>query len=301
MGTNMSKEEKKYLETYRMDEYERPSVATDIAVFSIMGKENDEDNIRKVPEKKLRLLLIQRGNFPYKGDWALPGGFCQKGESVQESARRELQEETHVSDALLQLVGVFGDVGRDPRGWIISNTYMALMDGSKCRLQADSDAKDARWFEVSIEKKQKKKECKGMRGVMENEYRLYLYDGEETKLSAKIRERREFTGYHEHSELSIIESAGLAFDHAKIILSALLSLRHQAEEEGKIVFDLMPEKFTLTELQQAFEIILDKKLLVANFRRKMNGYVTETKEMSDGRGYRPAKLFVRNVERFFEK
>lgn len=296
MGRIVSEEEKEYLKNYRLDKYERPSVAADIAVFSIMDGNREED-IRKLPEKKLKVLLIQRGNFPYKGDWALPGGFCEKGEDVVESARRELEEETHVADALLQLVGVYGAPERDPRGWVISNTYMALIDGNTCRLKADSDARDARWFEVSMEQEVKKREYHGESGVVVTEYRLNLYDGVDVELSATLQEKKEFRGYHEQSEFTITESEGFAFDHAKIILAALLSLRRQVEEDGKIVFDLMPEKFTLTQLQQAFEIILDRKLLVANFRRKMNDYVRETEEMSEGRGYRPAKLFVRNVER----
>ncbi len=297
MGRIVSEEEKEYLKNYRLDKYERPSVAADIAVFSIMDGNQEEEDIRKLPEKKLKLLLIQRGNFPYKGDWALPGGFCEKGEDVVESARRELEEETHVTDALLQLVGVYGEPERDPRGWVISSTYMALIDGNTCRLKADSDARDARWFDISMEQEVKKRACHGESGVVVTEYRIRLSAGEDATISATIQETKEFKGYHEQSEYIIIDEVGFAFDHAKIILEALLSLRRQVEEDGKIVFDLMPEKFTLTQLQQAFEIILDRKLLVANFRRKMNDYVRETDEMSEGRGYRPAKLFVRNVEK----
>ena len=64
-----------------------------MAVFSIMGMESQE-NYRKDPEQKLKLLLVRRGEFPYKGDWALPGGFCRPEESTLETAKRELLEET---------------------------------------------------------------------------------------------------------------------------------------------------------------------------------------------------------------
>ena len=110
----MSREEKEYLARYSITEYERPSIAADMAVFTIMGNQEkgtvrDKENYRKRPEKKLKILLIKRGSYPYKDQWALPGGFCQKGEDVLEAARRELFEETQVKDAYLNLAGVFGE------------------------------------------------------------------------------------------------------------------------------------------------------------------------------------------------
>lgn len=316
----MNEEEKKYLENYDITQFERPSIATDVAVFSIMGKIDssgrekvrDAGNYRKIPEKKLKILLIKRGNFPYKDAWALPGGFCRREEDVYETARRELYEETHVKDAYLNLSGIYGDVGRDPRGWIISHTFLALMDGSQCSLRAGSDAWEARWFDVEFEKCEKKKRLEKDCAEIENEYFLRLVhsdfrasnregrqDGEPIVLSARILQYRHFENYHESTSYEVLENHGFAFDHAKLITCALLNLQRQVEEDGKIVFDLMPEVFTLTELQNAFEIILDKKLLVANFRRKMADYVLETGQMVEGAGHRPAKLFRRNIEAFY--
>lgn len=319
----MSQEEKEYLSQYDIAEFDRPSIATDIAVFSIMGKKNQTDkemvqdikNYRKSPEKKLKILLIKRAAYPYRDYWALPGGFCQSGEDVYETARRELYEETHVKDVYLSLSGIYGDANRDPRGWIISHTFLALMDGEKSDLKADTDAWEARWFDVDFEVKQKKKKIQESTALMENEYYLTLKstdlaatnlenilsarETEEISLSAVIRETKEFKNYHETVSYEIIKNDGFAFDHAKIISCAILSLRQQAEADGKIVFDLMPELFTFTELQKAFEIILDQKLLVANFRRKMMPYVVETDQILEGAGHRPAKLFRRNVEMFY--
>lgn len=99
--------------------------------------------------------------------------------------------------------------------------------------------------------------------------------------------------FHTETEYFVEEEEGLAFDHAKLICYALLSLRQEVESDGRIVFDLMPEYFTLTELQKVVEIILDKALLTANFRRKMAVYVEETDRMITGAGHRPAKLFQR--------
>lgn len=346
---HMSREEKEYLSQYDITQFDRPSIATDIAVFSIMGKRNqtdkemvqDKKNYRKSPEKKLKILLIKRAAYPYRDYWALPGGFCQSGEDVYETARRELYEETHVKDVYLSLSGIYGDANRDPRGWIVSHTFLALMDGEKSDLKADTDAWEARWFDVDFEVKQKKKKIQESTARMENEYYLTLKstdlaatnlenilsdrktaslaaenserenesllisaaegvrEKEEISLSAVICETKEFKNYHETVQYEIIKNDGFAFDHAKIISCAILSLRQQAEADGKIVFDLMPELFTFTELQKAFEIILDQKLLVANFRRKMMPYVVETDQILEGAGHRPAKLFRRNVEMFY--
>ena len=301
----MSREEKEYLKHYDITQFDRPSIATDMAVFSIMGSNSDEkrnmDNYRKLPERKLKLLLIKRASYPYRDCWALPGGFCRKEEEVYETARRELYEETNVKNAYLSLAGIFGDVDRDPRGWIISHTFLALIDGEKCSLRAGTDAWEARWFDVEIEKREMKKVCQTDTAAIENEYHLHLINTETmTELAAVIREYKEFKDYHETVRYEIADSRGFAFDHAKIIVYALLSLQRQVEEDGKIVFDLMPEAFTLTELQKAFEIILNTKLLTANFRRKIGEYVVETDKLVEGAGHRPARLFQRNLEAFYK-
>ena len=133
----MSEEEQAYLAGYDISAFDRPSVAADMAVFSIMEEEKQANskerrnpsNYRKDPLKKLKILLIRRASFPYKNAWALPGGFCRKGESVSETARRELCEETGVSDAYLRPFDIFSEEGRDPRGWIISHAFLALING----------------------------------------------------------------------------------------------------------------------------------------------------------------------------
>lgn len=296
----MSQEEKEYLQQYDITKYERPSIAADMAVFSVMG--NDKENYRKLPEKKLKILLIKRASYPYKNQWALPGGFCRKGEEIMDAAYRELFEETQVRDAYLSLAGVFGEEGRDPRGWIISHTFLALFDGEKCKLRAGSDAWDARWFEVEyIEEKTSKRQEKDIL-YKETIHRLNLINRDEPEpvlLQAVVREEKSFCQFHVKTTYKIEEELGFAFDHAKIITHALLFLRRQVETDGRIVFDLMPEYFTLTELQNASEIILGKDLLTANFRRKMAGYVVETDKMVEGAAHRPAKLFRRNMQSVF--
>ena len=121
------------LQPYDPGIFPRPSVTTDIVVFTIR-------------EKRLHLLLIQRGEDPYGGYWALPGGFVRPGETLDAAAGRELAEETGVSGVFLEQFRAFGDPGRDPRTWVITVAYTALIPSDKVVLRADTDAADARWF-----------------------------------------------------------------------------------------------------------------------------------------------------------
>lgn len=294
-----SKEEKEYLEAYDISSFERPSLATDVVVFSILN-DGERDSIRRLQKKALKVLLIKRASFPYRDSWAMPGGFCVPGEDIIDTARRELYEETNVKDAYLKLVDIYGETGRDPRGWIISSTYMALIDGEKCQLKAGTDAWEAKWFSVDVAAEVVRKDVKNEEAIVETDYEITFCNEEsEITLTALLKGKKTFHKYHESVNYEIVESEGLAFDHAKIILNALLHLRNEVEHDLRIAFDFMPDRFTLTSLQNAYELILDKKLLTANFRRKISGYVIETDEFIEGEGFRPAKLFRRNMEAFY--
>ncbi|MCA6074548.1 NUDIX domain-containing protein [Fulvivirga sedimenti] len=96
-----------------------------------------------------QILLIQRKNEPFRGSWALPGGFVDPDEDIPEAARRELLEETHVTagDELIE-VGVFGRPGRDPRGRTVSVAYMVYFETAPA-IQAGDDAKEAGWFHTN--------------------------------------------------------------------------------------------------------------------------------------------------------
>ncbi|MBQ9140309.1 MAG: NUDIX hydrolase [Lachnospiraceae bacterium] len=295
----MSAEEQAYLAQYDITKFERPSVATDMAIFSIM-EEGEHDNYRKLPKKALKLLLIRRATYPFKDLWALPGGFCRPDEDVQETAQRELYEETHVKAAYLQPAGVFGEIGRDPRGWIISNTFLSLVNGEACKPRGGTDAWEAKWFSIELELRESRKDLQAESVQIVTEYKLKLCHEESgEKLSAIVREHKQFEHYHETVHYEIVNNEGLAFDHARIILHTLLFLRKSVENDWKVAFDLMPELFTLTQLQNTFELVLDEKLLTANFRRKVNDLVTETEQSIEGTGHRPAKLFRRNIEEFY--
>ena len=306
----MSDEEKKFLAGYDLTKYDRPSVAADVVVFSVM-KDDECEDVRRLQEKKLKILLIRRGGFPYKGSWAMPGGFCRKGEDVIDSARRELCEETGIDDAYVKLVGVYGEPDRDPRGWVISSTYMALMNGRACRLKAGDDAQDARWFTVELtdistevtevsgtgEENVKNKVEASRKVQNEKRYRLVLKNADsDIKLTAVLRRTDMSSCGRSSDSYDIEECEGLAFDHARIITEAVLGLREDVRRDMELAFDLLPERFTLTELQNVYEQIWDMELTTPNFRRKIAEYVEETDAYQSGERYRPAKLFTRRKD-----
>lgn len=96
----------------------------------------------------LKILLIQRKNDPFKGQWALPGGFLEENETMEEGAKRELYEETGLKIEKLQQVGAFGTPGRDPRGRTISIAFVGLIDVEQ-KLKASDDASDVKWFNMN--------------------------------------------------------------------------------------------------------------------------------------------------------
>ena len=112
-----------------------PAVATDIAIFTLR-------------EGRLSLLLIKRRDDPFKGRWALPGGFLKMDEDLDACARRELREETNVDAGFLAHFANFSAPKRDPRERVISVAYLALVNSTAVVLKAATDASDARWWPV---------------------------------------------------------------------------------------------------------------------------------------------------------
>jgi len=117
-------------------EYPHPAVTTDVVIFTIR-------------DKQLKLLQIMRGGEPYKGHWALPGGFVQLDEDLETGARRELKEETGISGVYLEQLYTYGAVNRDPRERVISVAYSALIASDKIVLQAATDAEAVGWFSMN--------------------------------------------------------------------------------------------------------------------------------------------------------
>jgi ADP-ribose pyrophosphatase YjhB (NUDIX family) len=117
-------------------DYPRPALTVDCVVFGF-------------DEGDLKVLLVRRDVEPFRGKWALPGGFVRMDESIEEAARRELREETALEKLYLEQLYTFGDVHRDPRGRVVTVAYYALVKLADYRVNAATDASTAAWFSVS--------------------------------------------------------------------------------------------------------------------------------------------------------
>lgn len=117
-------------------EYPMPAVTVDVVVFALV-------------ESKLKVLLIKRGDDPYAGYWALPGGFLEENEPISAGALRELKEETTlVPEGPLVFLNAYGNPGRDPRGWTISLAHIALVGPPLPEVVGSDDASEAEWRDI---------------------------------------------------------------------------------------------------------------------------------------------------------
>jgi 8-oxo-dGTP diphosphatase len=116
-------------------EWPRPMVTVDAAVFTPCGD-------------KTKVLLINRGKEPFKGKWAVPGGFVNMDEELEDAIVRELQEETGLTGVRLEQMRAFGTVGRDPRGRQITIVFIGIAAEDQTKLKAGDDAAQARWFDI---------------------------------------------------------------------------------------------------------------------------------------------------------
>jgi 8-oxo-dGTP diphosphatase len=204
--------------------YPHPAVTTDAVVFTIL-------------DDRLQLLLIRRANPPFADTWALPGGFLDIDEDLDECAARELAEETGIEDLYLEQLYTFGAVGRDPRERVISVAYLGLAPASRLHLSAGDDAAEARWFPANA-------------------------------------------------------LPELAFDHDHVIDKAQRRLIGKLDY-STIAFQLLPETFTLGDLQRVYEIIVDAEIDKRNFRKWALALeqIEATGEQRRHGNHRPAKLY----------
>lgn len=212
-------------------QYARAALTVDCVVFGFDGGD-------------LKVLLIQRALEPFKGKWALPGGFVHVDETLDDAARRELAEEAGLENVFLEQLFTFGAVKRDPRERVVSMAHYALVKLADHKAKAATDAANAEWFPIS-------------------------------KLPK------------------------LAFDHAHIVATALARLQGKVRYQP-IGFELLPPKFTLSELQHLYETILESGLDKRNFRKKVLGFgllVPLNETQMSGR-HRPAQLFRFDADKY---
>lgn len=245
---------------YSIENYERPSVAADCVVFGIDTAEPDSP--RSLRQRMLKILLVKRGEEPFLNKYSLAGGFLRKGETIEETALRELKEEAGVSDPKIINIGVYSRADRDPRGWIISCAFLALTRTVALSTAEDSDAFEAHWLNFEYDDSDGEK--------------ITLSDGSEEII---IR-------YND----GVPEKNSLSFDHAKIIYDAFIKLRDEVANHD-IIFDLMPPLFAISDLQQPYEIITGKKTSPQNFRKKMSSKIRETEYYDETAAHRTSKLY----------
>lgn len=237
--------EKEFLKQYNPGDYDRPSVTVDMLVLSVNPNLDG-----------LKVLLIQRNEHPFLDCWALPGGFVHIDESAYEAACRELKEETGLSDVYLEQLYTMSQPNRDPRMRVIDIAYMALI--STTAVVAGTDAKAAAWFDVHM--------SEDVLEITNDEMQIKISYG----LEKKVFQNGVITIENFAPVLQTQEA--LAFDHGEIVMEGLLRLRNKVEYTD-IAFNLMPEKFTLPDLQKVYEIILGKVLYKTNFRDKIQDKV----------------------------
>ncbi len=141
---------------HRQPEHQHPSVTVDVVVFGMFGSLDGDDGADNgnggeadADRPELRVLLVRRGHPPFQGAWAIPGGFVEMNESLDDAARRELEEETGLHDVYLEQLYTFGAPHRDPRTRVISVAYYALLPGHVQEPQGADDASEARWISVT--------------------------------------------------------------------------------------------------------------------------------------------------------
>lgn len=264
------KNEEEFLKDYDPSKFDRLSMTTDILIFSV--SDEVQDNYRKLNKKYFSVLLVKRDTYPFKDKWCLPGGFIKIDEDIEDAAKRILNEESNINDIYLEQLYTYGSPDRDPRMRVVSTSYMALIDKNKLDYKISNKAS---WFNVIILEDKKQIDITLDNGTEQIKFKIRKI------LKEKTTDRYKY---------EVIENDKLAFDHPLVIASGISRLKNKLEYTD-IVFNMMPEYFTLGELQQVYEVILGKKLLDPAFRRIIAKKTEKTDKMKTGGGHRPSALF----------
>lgn len=264
------KSEEEFLAAYNPKEFDLLSLTSDILVLSISDEE--QTNYRKSSKKYMSVLLVKRKDYPFKDKWCLPGGFLDVKEDLEDCPKRILERETGLRDIYLEQLYTFGAVDRDPRMRVVSSSYMALID--KNRL-TDKLKDNASWFNIKY--------------FEEEDHVLILLDNGVDSLKCSVKKTL-ISKTTDRYRFKIISNDDLAFDHPLVIWAGIERLRNKVNYTD-VVFNMMPELFALGDLQQVYEVILNKKLLDPAFRRIIADKVEKTSYVQTGAGHRPSALF----------
>ena len=274
-----------------LGKYPKPSVTADIVALRPAYGELGEGQWRENPEFSLEVLFIRRGQWPFEGCWALPGGFIHPTESVDEGALRELREETALETNHLIPVGVFSRPDRDMRAWIISNAFVSVhRRGQGCHVKGGDDAAIAKWLALKSP------------SVGHGKIYLPFYDGDKLEFCITGTYREEELG---GGVMTGVEDCELAFDHAEIVAQSFLRLL--SFDLRKLVLFFLPEKFTLSNYIDIYQYLTRGSSSIGNipnFRRQLTATKDPLLEVCEeewedlaGRAHAPAKLYRRRVPR----
>jgi len=268
--------EEEFIRQYDPGAYERLSASADVVVFSV-DSEAQSQNYRKLDKQKLTVLLAKRSEHPCMGKWSVPGGFVGIDEALDAAAVRILRNKTGLAELYMEQLYTFGNPGRDPRMRIISCAYLSLIDRSRHPIKSNHQLSGLEWFEVELPKGK--------------DFLLLKSSGEEIVIP--IQTQAVQNGKIKTNVHSVGAHSALAFDHASLILEGLLRLRGKLEYTD-LAFNLLPERFTVAQLQQVYEIILGQELLSPAFRRKIADKITETGVYTSEKGHRPSQYYTYN-------
>jgi 8-oxo-dGTP diphosphatase len=197
-----------FLANYDPTKYQNPSNTVDTLVFTYK-EENGEIKI-------CHLLLIQRGNHPSIGWWALPGGFVEYREDLDQAAKRELKEETGIDQVDVMQLKTYGAYDRDPRTRIITTAYVALVPEGSVRATAADDAADSGWFTIKDCCEQKSTDVDGK---VHEKYKLMLHNEmQDITTQSSIEVTYNSGSLFAEKEYHVMETNLLAADHGAIIL-----------------------------------------------------------------------------------
>lgn len=199
------KTEEQFLREYDVTKYFRPSVTVDSLIYSPAPRGG-------------KLLLIKRGGHPYIGHWAFPGGFVDANEPCAAAAKRELMEETGLTDIPCRQLVTVSTPGRDPRWRNITVVYCARVNGELDAVGGD-DASDAKWFDFEVE--------------YEGSAATITFDNGKEKFTSRLEVVRDAFGQIDIDATRIVERGKLGFDHAKIVLYLYEAMRNDANGGAK--------------------------------------------------------------------